>query len=104
MRESLGDLGFRRTKEGARPAARVWPRRRRRVALGGGYGGRRLGLGLRGRGGVSLEGQPCPSLYRWRGRAKGRGVPPQLGLQVGRRWREGSPPQVGFLLSLHLTK
>ena len=71
MRESLGDIGFRHTKEGARLAARVCPRRRR-VALGGGYGGRRLGLGFRGRGVVSLEGQPCPSLYRWRGRAKGR--------------------------------
>ena len=82
--------------------------RRRGLALGGGdnrrWRRRRLGARVLGGGVVYLEGQPFPSLYRWRGRAKGRGVPPQIGLQVGRRWREGTPPQVGFLLSLHLTK
>src|SRR3954469_22484460 len=70
----------------------------------GGYGGRRLGARVLGGGVVYLEGQPCPSLYRWRGRARGGDSLPNSVSQVGRRWRGGTPPQVGFLLPLHLTK
>ena len=66
MRELLGDLGFRHTKEEVLgPAARV------RVWWGK----------------VCLEGPPCPSFYRWEGTAKGEGVLPQVGF-LGRRWRE----------------
>ena len=84
---ALGDLGFRRTKE----------EQGRRLALGGGGGRwRRRRLGFAGRGVVCLEGQPCPSLYRWEGATKGRGVPPQLGLgwRAGLGRRDSSPKSV----------
>src|SRR4051812_12331302 len=85
----LGDLWFIHTKErglgrrlglGESPkwAARVCPR----AAAAAGVPAARARV--LGGGGVCLEGQPCPSFYRWEGAGQGRGVPPQLGLQ-GRR-------------------
>src|SRR4051812_30868022 len=94
MRESLDDLGFRHAEEGA--IRRLGLARRRRFALGRRrrqWRWRRRRLGFRGGGVVCLGGEPCPSFYRWRGRpTKGRGVPPQLGFEVGRRWRRYSSP------------
>ena len=106
MREILGNLGFRSTKEGARPAARVCPRRRRRVALGGGgYGGLQL-LGFEVRDLCVLGGSPTPTYIGGGAGGQGEGGEslPNSAWVVRRLGEEGLPPQLGFNLLLLFPK
>src|SRR4051812_14410362 len=58
-------------------------------------------LGFGGEVLVCSRREPCPSLYRWRGRRPrgGSGVPPQLVLGGVPAWGGGLPPQLGFTSS-----
>ena len=109
MRELLGDLGFRHTKEEVlEPAARVWgtPSRRleqKTLGGGGGYGGQQL-LGFEERDLCVLGGSPAPPyIGGGAGRTRGGESLPNSAW----RWKGGgggTPPQLGFLLFLHFPK